>query len=123
LKNSKDRLRPVFFFANEDGNGFLLIHPLNKIEWTSVHFLFPFHPMSSSEEKKPSFGNPIVNLLLTGLVYLFFTWLLRPYVPAQTELLKWALSAFASIALMIVFYFALNMFRVTLNDHNNRESK
>gem|GEM_PF-2694661 len=79
--------------------------------------------MSSSEEKKPSFGNPIVNLLLTGLVYLFFTWLLRPYVPAQTELLKWALSAFASIALMIVFYFALNMFRVTLNDHNNRESK
>ncbi|MDA0349233.1 MAG: hypothetical protein O3C43_18160 [Verrucomicrobia bacterium] len=79
--------------------------------------------MSSSEDKKPSFGNPIVNLLLTGLVFLFFTWLLRPHVPAQSELLKWAFSAFTSISLMIVFYFSLNMFRVTLNDHNDRQGK
>ena len=77
--------------------------------------------MSSPDEKKPSFGNPIVNLLLTGFVFLFFTWLLRPYVPAETALMRWVFSAFTSITLMMTFYFALNMFRVTLNDHKDRE--
>lgn len=77
--------------------------------------------MSSSDQKKANFGNPVVNLFLTALVYLFFTWLLRPYVPAETELLQWVFSAFTSIALMVTFYLALNMFRVTLNDHKERK--
>jgi len=77
--------------------------------------------MSSTEEKKSQFGNPIVNLLITGLVFLFFTWILRPYVPAQSALLQWIFSAFMSITLTGTFYFAINMFMVTLIDHKNRE--
>ena len=78
--------------------------------------------MSSSEEKKASFGNPIVNLLLTGLVFLFFTWILRPYVPAKTVWLNWLLSGFAATTLTLTFYFSINMFMVTLNDHKNNDN-
>jgi len=77
--------------------------------------------MSSSDEKKASFGNPIVNLILTGLVFLFFTWILRPFVPAKTEWLNLLFSAYASMTLTLTFYFALNMFRVTLSDHKNNQ--
>ncbi|QXD24700.1 hypothetical protein F7C95_02015 [Opitutia bacterium ISCC 51] len=77
--------------------------------------------MSSSDEKKAGFGNPIVNLILTGLVFLFFTWILRPYVPAKTVALNWLFSAFAATTLTMTFYFAINMFQVTLRDHKNRE--
>ena len=78
--------------------------------------------MSSSDEKKASFGNQIVNLVLTGIVFLFFTWILRPFVPAKTELLNLLFSAYASMTLTLTFYFALNMFRITLDDHKNREN-
>ncbi|MDG2170381.1 MAG: hypothetical protein P8L44_20935 [Opitutales bacterium] len=77
--------------------------------------------MSSSDEKKAGFGNPIVNLILTGLVFLFFTWILRAYVPAKTVWLNWLFSAFAATTLTMTFYFAINMFQVTLRDHKNRE--
>ena len=79
--------------------------------------------MSSSDNKKSGFGNPIVNLLLTGLVFLFWLWLLRPYVPAQTELFKWLFSTFPAIALTVTFYFSLNMYLVTVNDHKARKSR
>ncbi|MBH53457.1 MAG: hypothetical protein CMI18_03815 [Opitutaceae bacterium] len=79
--------------------------------------------MSSYEEKTANFGNPIVNLIWTGLVFLFFAWILRPHVPAQTELLGWAGSAFASIALTITFYLCINMFRVCLNDYKDFKNK
>ncbi len=79
--------------------------------------------MSNSDEKKAGFGNPIINLFLTGLVFLFFTWLLRPHIPTQSELYQWIFSAFVAGALTITFYMALNMFRVTLNDHKDRESQ
>ena len=78
--------------------------------------------MSSSDDKKASFGNPIVNLVLTGIVFLFFTWILKPFVPpTNAEWLAWLFSAFAATALTLTFYFSINMFRVTLNDHKNRE--
>lgn len=79
--------------------------------------------MNSKEEKKASFGNPVVNLILTGLVFLFFTWILRPYVPVQTALYQWLFSAFAAVSLTATFYFAVNMFMVTFIDHRNREKK
>lgn len=79
--------------------------------------------MSSSDETRAGFGNPIINLILTALVFLFWAWILRPYVPAKTELNQWILASFAGIALTVTFYFALNMFRVTLNDHKQRENQ
>ncbi|MCZ6673483.1 MAG: hypothetical protein O7C75_11165 [Verrucomicrobia bacterium] len=79
--------------------------------------------MSSSDQKKANFGNPIINLLITGLVYLFFTWILRPHVPAQTVLYQWIFSGFASMALTATFYLSINMFRVTLNDHKERKNQ
>ena len=79
--------------------------------------------MSSSDEKKTTFGNPIVNLFLTGLVFLFFTWVLRSFVPAKTEWINLAFSAFAAISLTITFYFALNMYRVTLSNYKNSKDQ
>ncbi|MCB1120977.1 MAG: hypothetical protein KJT03_05480 [Verrucomicrobiae bacterium] len=79
--------------------------------------------MSSKEEKKASFGNPLVNLVLTGLVFLFFTWILRPYVPAQTPQYQWIFAAYAATTLTATFYFAINMFMVTFLDHKKRQKQ
>ena len=76
--------------------------------------------MSSSEERTAGFGNPIVNLIWTGLVFLFFTWILKPHVHTQTELFGWIGSAFASVALTITFYMCINMYRVCLNDYKDK---
>ena len=90
------------------------------IEWTNSRKLFPFHAMSSSDKNKASFGHPIINLILTGLAFLFFTWILRPHVPVQTELMKWIFSAVGATALTLTFYLSLNMYRVTVNDHKKK---
>jgi hypothetical protein len=79
--------------------------------------------MSSTEHKKANFGNPIFNLFLTILVFLFFTWILMPYVPAKSFGLNLALSAFAATTLTVTFYFAVNMFMITLNDHKERSKQ
>ena len=79
--------------------------------------------MSSSDEKKATFGNPIVNLVLTGLVFLFFTWILRAFVPATTGATNLIFSAFAALALTVTFYFSLNMFRVTFSDYKHKKNQ
>jgi len=79
--------------------------------------------MQSSKDSKPSFGNQFVNIFLTLLVFAFFTFMLRPFVPAHTPALKWLFSAFTATTLTLVFYFALNMFRVVLSDHKLRTKK
>ena len=79
--------------------------------------------MSSSDEKKATFGNPIVNLVITGLVFLFFTWILRPYVPATSGVVNIIFSAFAAMALTLTFYFSINMYRVTFSDYKNSKDQ
>ena len=76
--------------------------------------------MSESEEKKANFGNPIVNLFITGLVFIFFTWLLRPYVPAQTDLMRLIGAAFAGTALTLTFYLSINMYRACVIDYKEQ---
>ncbi len=79
--------------------------------------------MDTQEKKAAGFGNPIVNLILTGIVFVFWVIVLRDFVPARTQLVQWIFSAFTAIPLTGVFYFALNMFRVVLNDHNQSKAE
>lgn len=76
--------------------------------------------MQSSKDSTPSFGNQVINISLTLLVFAFFTFMLRPFVPAHTPELKWLFSAFTATTITVVFFFAVNMFRVVHSDHKAR---
>ncbi len=72
-------------------------------------------------DKNPfHFGNPVVNLIITALAFLFFLWILRPHVPAQSEINRWIFATLPAIALTLTFYLCLAMYRVTVNDYKNR---
>jgi len=79
--------------------------------------------MQPSKDSTPSFGNQFINISLSILVFAFLTFMLRPFVPAQTPPLKWLLSAYTATTLTLVFFFAVNMFRVVWSDHKIRTRK
>jgi len=73
-----------------------------------------------SEEKLTSPKTILFDLMLTGLFFLFMTWVLRPFVPAQTPFLIWFFAGFTALPLTGVFWLASQMFRVTLTDQLRR---
>ncbi len=79
--------------------------------------------MEKLHKKSVSFGHPIVNIILTALVFLFFLWILRPHVPAQKEINQWVFATLPAIALTLTFYLCLTMYRVTVNDHKKKQKK
>ena len=62
----------------------------------------------------------IFNLVLAGLWFAFFSVILRPYVPAQTETYQVIIAIFTSACLTGVFWMAISMFSVVLADQKNR---
>ncbi len=76
--------------------------------------------MGKSTKQPFHFGNPLVNLVFTALAFLFFLWILRPHVPAQSELYRWIFATLPATALTLTFYLCLAMYRVTVNDHRKR---
>ncbi len=71
-------------------------------------------------EKLTSSKTILFDLFLTGLFFLFMTYMLRPFVPAQTPAYVWGFAAFTAIPLTGVFWLASQMFRVTLTDQLRR---
>jgi len=60
-----------------------------------------------------------LSILLTGLFWAVFTWLLIPFVPAETPTLQYVFSGYTSACLTGVFFLALHMFRVVKVEHSN----
>ena len=83
----------------------------------------PILAMGKSDKTPFHFGNPVVNLILTALAFLFFLWILRPHVPAQTEIYRWIFATLPATALTLTFYLCLAMYRVTINDHKKRKNQ
>ena len=66
------------------------------------------------------------DLALTGGFFLFMTAILRPFVPGtENPLWIWFWAGFTALPVTGVFWFAVQMFRVTLTDQirRNREKK
>lgn len=59
----------------------------------------------------------VVDLVLTALWLTFFSWILRPYVPAQSEVFVTGFSIYTAVCLTGVFWLALSMFRIVFVDH------
>ncbi|MGE9290052.1 MAG: hypothetical protein ACQKBT_03625 [Puniceicoccales bacterium] len=74
-----------------------------------------------STEKLTSSKTILFDLVLTGLFFLFMTYMLRPFVPAQTPALIWFFAGFTAVPLTGVFWLASQMFRVTLTDQLRRK--
>jgi len=55
----------------------------------------------------------IVALVLTGIFFVFFTYMLRPFVPAEGVFWQWLWAGFTSLSLTGTFFFAVHMFWVT----------
>ena len=65
----------------------------------------------------------VINLVLSLLVFLFFTWSLRDNVPLhedQHPIYAWIWAAFTAVCLSGVFWLASNMFSVVLLDERRR---
>ncbi len=78
--------------------------------------------MNNSENKLIGRGGIVVDIILTIIFFGFFTWILRPYVPAQSEVYVWFFSAFTASCLTGVFYIAVSMFRIVRVDQKNRSN-
>jgi len=76
---------------------------------------------TDEEAKLTTPGRIVFDLLLTGLFFVFMTYVLRPFVPAQTEFYTWLFSGFTALPLTGVFWLATQMFRVTLTDQMRRK--
>ncbi len=74
-----------------------------------------------STEKLTSPKTILFDLVLTGLFFVVMTYLLRPFVPAQTPAVIWFFAGFTALPLTGVFWLATQMFRVTLTDQLRRE--
>ena len=62
----------------------------------------------------------IIDLVLAAIWFVFFAFILRPYVPAQSETTQIAIAIFTSACLTGVFWLALSMFRVVRVDQMQR---
>lgn len=60
------------------------------------------------------------NLAATAVVFVFFTWVLQPFVPATRPVVVLGISAFTATCLSGVFFLALNMFRCVMQDQAER---
>ncbi len=76
------------------------------------------------EESYPKLFSPktlAIGIALTGLFFISFTFLIRPFVPSQDPLTVWLLSAYTSSCLTGVFFVAYHMFTAVLIDTRRRK--
>jgi len=76
--------------------------------------------MDAKSEKLVSTKGAVVDLILTIAVFIFFTFVVRPYVPAQTEFYRVLFSLYTAACLAGVFWMAISMFRVVRVDYFRR---
>ncbi len=76
--------------------------------------------MDNPTEKLVSPKGQVLNLLLTAIWFAFFAFILRPYVPSQSETYQWAIAIFTSFCLTGVFWLAISMFQVVMVDQMRR---
>lgn len=58
----------------------------------------------------------VIDLILTAIIFCFLSWILRPYVPAQTEVYTNVFAVFTASCLTGLFWLVLQMFRVVYTD-------
>ncbi len=71
-------------------------------------------------EKLVSRKGLIIDLVLAAMWFVFFAFILRPHVPAQSETYQIVIAIFTSSCLTGVFWIALSMFRVVRVDYMRR---
>jgi hypothetical protein len=59
-------------------------------------------------------GFLLLSLVLTFLFWAAFTWLLLPFVPAETPILVYGFAGFTAACLSGVFFLATHMFQLVL---------
>jgi len=57
-----------------------------------------------------------LSLILSLIFWGVFTWLLVPFVPAETPVYQYGLAAFTAASLTGVFYVATHMFQLVLQE-------
>jgi len=64
-------------------------------------------------------GKPFIalSIVLTLVFFAVFTWLILPFVPAQTAFWQYAFSAYTAACLSGVFFLALYMFQLVLREY------
>lgn len=62
-----------------------------------------------------------VGLVLTGLFFVAFFFLLQPFVPSQEAWVVWLVSAYTASSLTGVFFIAYHMFVAVLIDARRRK--
>lgn len=65
----------------------------------------------------------IIDVILTGVWFAYFTYFLRDYVPAQTETYRLIFAAFTSSCLSGVFWLTISMFRMVQADQRLRNQE
>ncbi len=76
----------------------------------------------AEEEQQESKFTPLVMAVAvvgSGAFFAFMTYMLRPFVFAETPWKVWAGAAFTAIPLTGVFFFASTMFLILLKDAKN----
>ena len=63
----------------------------------------------------------VIDLILTTIIFCFLSWILRPYVPAQTEVYTNVFAVFTASCLTGLFWLVLQMFRVVYTDMRIRD--
>ncbi|MDX2110510.1 MAG: hypothetical protein SFY80_09755 [Verrucomicrobiota bacterium] len=79
--------------------------------------------MSQPAESIFTIKSVIINALLTGVVFLFFTYVLRPFVPDERPVIVWLGSGYIAACLSGVFFLAANMFTAVIKDQRRRASQ
>ncbi len=62
----------------------------------------------------------IIDLVLAAIWFVFFAYILRPYVPDPSETIQLVIAIVTSSCLTGVFWLALSMFRVVRVDQKQR---
>jgi hypothetical protein len=76
--------------------------------------------MDEKSEKLTTPTGAVVDLVLTIAVFIFFSIVIRPHVPAQTEFYVIFFSLYTAFCLAGVFWMAISMFRVVRVDYSRR---
>ena len=75
------------------------------------------------ERKLASKGGIVLDILLTGIFFIFMVSVLKEHVPAETSKMQLIFSVFTALPLAGVFWLALGLFRVTVADMKLRRKE
>jgi hypothetical protein len=62
-----------------------------------------------------------LSILLSMIFWAVFTWLLLPFVPAESALLQLGFAGFTALCLTGVFFLATHMFKLVLAEHRKAQ--